>query len=109
MNATATSGRRSILRHSSRDALPVGFALAHAAVLLVAPVGATVALGLWWNANTVSHNFIHKPYFRSQLLNRLFSCHLSLLLGLPQTLWRDRHIAHHAGVAWRLKVSPQLV
>jgi Fatty acid desaturase len=109
MSAAAASERRSILRHSSRDALPVGFALAHAAVLFLAPVGATVALGLWWNANTVSHHFIHKPYFRSQQLNGLFSCHLSLLLGLPQTLWRDRHLAHHAGVAWRLKISPQLV
>ena len=110
MSARQTvAGRRGALRHSSLDALPVGLALVHAAVLLAVPTGATVALGLWWNANSVSHHFIHKPYFRPRLLNQLFSCYVSLLLGLPQTLWRDRHLAHHAGVAWRLKVSPQLV
>ncbi len=41
-------------------------------------------------------------------MNRLFSAALSVLLGIPQTLWRDRHLAHHAGVAWRLRVSRRL-
>src|SRR5207249_8014738 len=41
-------------------------------------------------------------------MNRVFSAALSVLLGIPQTLWRDRHLAHHAGVASRLRVSRQL-
>ncbi len=42
-------------------------------------------------------------------MNRAFSAALSILLGIPQTLWRDLHLAHHAGVAWRLRISRQLV
>ena len=41
-------------------------------------------------------------------MNRLFSAALSILNGIPQTLWRDRHLAHHAGVQWRLRLSRQL-
>jgi hypothetical protein len=63
---------------------------------------------LWWNANTVAHNFIHLPFFRSRGANRVFSAYLTLLLGLPQTFWRDRHLAHHADRPWRLRWSPQL-
>jgi hypothetical protein len=67
-----------------------------------------VAIGLWWNCNTIAHNFIHRPFFRAAGWNRAFSAFLSLLLGIPQTLWRDRHLAHHADTKWRLRVSPQL-
>src|SRR5262249_51823954 len=35
--------------------------------------------------------------------------YLSVLLGVPQPLWRDRHLAHHAGVAHRWRWSRQLV
>jgi hypothetical protein len=42
-------------------------------------------------------------------VNRLFSAALSTLLGIPQSLWRDRHLAHHAGVPWRLRVYAQLI
>jgi hypothetical protein len=31
------------------------------------------------------------------------------LLGIPQKLWKDRHMAHHAGVEWRLRGSRQLI
>ena len=48
-----------------------------------------------WNANTIAHNFIHRPFFRARALNTAFSCYLSLLLGFPQSLWRARHLAHH--------------
>jgi hypothetical protein len=63
---------------------------------------------MWWTANTVAHNFIHLPFFRSRAANAGFSVYLSLLLGLPQTMWRDRHLAHHAGRAWQWRWSPQL-
>jgi hypothetical protein len=55
-----------------------------------------IAIALWWNANTISHNFIHRPFFRTRAMNAAFSCYLSLLLGFPQSLWRARHLAHHA-------------
>ena len=67
----------------------------HATILAVWPVAPLIAVGVWWNSNTIAHNFIHRPFFRSAGMNRLFSAALSVLLGIPQTLWRDRHLAHH--------------
>jgi hypothetical protein len=55
-----------------------------------------IALAIWWNANTISHLFIHRPFFRRRLANQAFAAGLSVLLGFPQSLWRDRHLAHHA-------------
>jgi hypothetical protein len=107
--ATHTAARRGILRHSPWDALLVALALAHGVLLLAAPTLAVVAVGLWWNSNTISHNFIHRPFFRSRALNALFALYLSTLLGVPQSIWRGRHLAHHAGVAWRPRPGTQLV
>jgi hypothetical protein len=67
-----------------------------------------IALGLWWNSNTIGHCFIHRPFFRVRRMNHIFSAYLSGLLGIPQSLWRQRHLAHHADVRWRLRISPQL-
>jgi hypothetical protein len=86
----------------------VGLAVAYGALLLTVPSAPLVALGMWWTANTVAHNFIHRPFFRARTANAVFSAYLSLLLGLPQTLWRDRHLAHHAGRTWRLRWSRRL-
>ncbi len=92
-----------ILRHSTSDALFIALAVAHGALLLAMPSVALIAIGLWWNANTISHNFIHRPFFRARALNTIFSWYLSLLLGFPQTLWRERHLAHHAGRPERMR------
>src|SRR5437868_13223723 len=100
--------RQGVLRHSRWDALPVALAALHGAALLAAPVAPVVALGLWWNSNTVAHYFLHRPFFRSRVLNVVFSLYLSVLLGVPQTLWRERHLAHHAGRPWRLRLTGQL-
>ena len=59
--ASLTARRRSLLRHSAWDAVLVGLAIAHGAALLAAPSIPLVAIGLWWNANTIAHNFIHTP------------------------------------------------
>jgi hypothetical protein len=93
------------------DTVPVALALAHGAVLLAMPSIPVVAVGLWWNANTISHHFIHRPFFRAQNLNASFSCYLSLLLGFPQSFWRSRHLAHHLALEGRrqtrdLKLAP---
>jgi Fatty acid desaturase len=101
--------RRGVLRFSRWDALPVGLAVAHGLLLACVPAAPVVALGVWWNSNTVAHHFLHMPFFRWRSLNRLFSCYLSVLLGIPQTLWRQRHLAHHAGVPWRLRLTGQLL
>ena len=98
--------RTGIWRFSRRDSILVALAALHGAILAMWPLAPIIALGVWWNANTIAHNFIHRPFFRSAGMNRLFSAALSVLLGIPQTLWRDRHLAHHAGVEWRLRVSP---
>jgi hypothetical protein len=91
-----------------RDGLLIGLACAHAVLLLAAPALPVVALGVWWNSNTISHNFIHRPFFRGRSANALFAAGLSLLLGIPQSLWRSRHLAHHAGVPPRIRLSFEL-
>src|SRR5262249_41710721 len=96
--ATHPLPRRGVLlRHSRWDALLVALAFGHGALLAVAPVAPVIALGVWWNSNTVAHYFIHAPFFRSRRLNWLFELYLSGLLGIPQTIWSERHLAHHAG------------
>ena len=77
---------KSVLRYSQRDALLVALAFLHGVVLTTRPAAAIVALGMWWTANTVAHHFIHSPFFRRRLLNRLMVLYLSVLLGLPQSL-----------------------
>ena len=74
----------------------VALSLTHGGLLLTVPSVPLVALGLWWTANTVAHNVIHRPFFRDRRLNRLYSLVLSVILGFPQTVWRERHLAHHA-------------
>jgi hypothetical protein len=85
-----------VFRHSPWDGLLVALSLVQGAWLLAAPSTFLVAIGLWWNANTVSHNFIHLPFFRSRRMNAVYAAYLTLLIGVPQGLWRARHLAHHA-------------
>jgi hypothetical protein len=94
MLTTSTQG---ILRYSRWDALLIILALGQGALILALPAAPVIALGLWWNSNTIAHYFIHKPFFQAWFLNILFSIYLSLLLGIPQELWRDRHLTHHFG------------
>jgi hypothetical protein len=68
-----------------------------------------IALGVWWSANTVAHHFIHRPFFRHRLANQAFAAGLTVLLGFPQSLWRERHLAHHAGRPCALPLSGEIV
>jgi hypothetical protein len=97
------------LRHSQWDGLLVVLALLHGMVLLSWSSILLIAFGILWNSNTVAHYFIHLPFFRQRFWNHSFSAYQTLLLGVPQRLWRDRHLAHHADVRWRLKWSGQLM
>lgn len=47
------------------------------------------------NYQCVAHNFIHLPFFRNTLLNRLFSLFNSLGIGVPQSFYRVHHLNHH--------------
>ncbi len=94
-----------VLRFSGSDARLVVLSAAYGAALLVVPSTPFIAIGMWWTANTVAHNFIHLPFFRSRSLNRAYSAYLSLLMGVPQSLWRDRHLAHHTDGPWTRHVT----
>jgi hypothetical protein len=84
-----------LLRYSEWDAVLIASSLAYAALLLAAPSIPLIAIGLWWTANTAAHNFIHTPFFRGRALNRAYALFLSALMGVPQSLWRARHLRHH--------------
>jgi fatty acid desaturase len=99
-----------VFRTTARDAWPLAAAIAQgllaaAAVPLALDFGlpgAALAAGylgvsLWWCSNTVAHIHLHRPLFRSRLQNAALSLFLSAVLGVPQALWRARHLAHHAG------------
>lgn len=91
-----------------QDAVFVGLAAAHGIVLLAVPVLPVIAVGVWWNSNTIAHNFIHRPFFTRRWVNVAFALYQSALLGIPQTLWRERHLAHHANRRWYWQWSSQL-
>jgi hypothetical protein len=90
------------------DRLMAALALVQGAVFVAVPWAPMFALGVWWNSNTIAHNFLHRPFFRSRAANRIFAAYLSMLLGIPQRLWKERHLAHHAGVCWRPRLSLEL-
>ena len=64
-----------------------------------------LAVGAVWMSNTISHIHLHTPLFRAALANRAFSIVLTVLLGIPQSLWKRRHLRHHGLVGadrrWR--------
>jgi len=70
----------------------IALAVAHAVLLFTIPTAPVIALGLWWNSNTISHNFIHRPFF-VDAGPVLFAGYLSLLLDFPSrcgatAIWR---------------------
>ena len=105
MAARVVARSEAMVRHSGEDALFPWLAVAHAVLLVAIPSIPLIAVGLWWNANTIAHNFIHRPFYRSRWANRLFSIYLSLVLGIPQSYWRARHLLHHAGQLRRARVT----
>jgi hypothetical protein len=97
MPVTHVARTHGVLRYSASDAVLVLMSVVYAMLLLTVPSIPLIAIGLWWTANTVAHNFIHTPFFRSRPLNRVFSIYLSALMGFPQEIWRERHLRHHRG------------
>jgi fatty acid desaturase len=60
-------------------------------------LGFVYALMINANINGVGHNFIHNPFFRSQLLNRLFGITQSIACCFSQTYYDVVHTQHHKG------------
>jgi fatty acid desaturase len=107
--ASLLPNSESAVRRAAWDAVFIGLAVVHGVVLAMAASIPVVALGLWWNANTIAHNFIHRPFFRSRWARRSFSIYLSAVLGIPQSYWRDRHLRHHAGRSGRARLGSATV
>src|SRR5258708_21537854 len=96
-------------RMSFADAMLVSLPLIVGALVVSRPSVLLIAFATWWVANTSAHNFIHRPFFARVAANRAYSLLLTLVMGVAQTIWRDRHLAHHAERRWTLNVTPQLV
>jgi hypothetical protein len=93
-----------LFRHSARDLWLVLSLLGQSCATVAAFAFAGRALGalafgvgILWCSNTISHNQLHTPLFRARWLNRALTLWITLLTGVPQTLWRARHLWHHAG------------
>jgi fatty acid desaturase len=56
-----------------------------------------LAVGVCWNLQCLSHNFIHNPYFAWPGLNRLFSVLETFAIGLPHVFYKHYHLNHHKG------------
>ena len=91
-----------------RDRWPLLFAAMHGAVLGLQPPWWVIAACLWWTANTVAHQATHRRFFRGRRAEAAWGLWLSLLLGVPQRLWQQRHLAHHAGRPVRLRLDVAL-
>src|SRR5882762_4986804 len=101
-----------LFAHTRWDAIPVAAGLLHCTYFFVmfyllprVPLWVMIILGLIysvsisWNINGISHNFIHNPYFRSPVLNRLFSILESITVGFSQVFYECIHMQHHKGNA----------
>jgi hypothetical protein len=97
-----------VFRQSARDGWLVLACLAHVAwsagwlssvtSMWGYALGAfSFALGVCWVSNTTSHNHLHRPLFTRRPLNRALSLLLTLAVAVPQSLWRAKHLWHHAG------------
>jgi fatty acid desaturase len=99
-----------IFAFSRWDAIPVVAGLFHTAYFFALfflyphlPLWVMLVLGFFYslminaNINGVAHNFIHNPFFRSQLLNRLFGVTQSIACCFSQTYYDVVHMQHHKG------------
>src|SRR2546423_3461529 len=73
------------------------FLFPHTPLWLMLVLGFIYSLMINANINGVGHNFIHNPFFRSTLLNRLFSLAQSIACCFSQTYYDAVHMQHHKG------------
>jgi len=99
-----------LFRYSAWDAIPAALVFVQFGLILAFFVafphltwgerilgGCLYALAIGWSLDSVSHNFIHNPFFAWEPLNRLTSLILTFELGTPQTMYGYVHMRHHAG------------
>src|SRR3989441_4505129 len=99
-----------VFAHTRWDAVPALASLFHLAYFFAlfflyphTPLWAMLILGFIYslmvnaNINGVGHNFIHNPFFRSRLLNRLFGITQSVGCCFSQTMYDAVHMQHHKG------------
>ncbi len=104
-----------LFRYSAWDAIPAALVYIHLGLLLVLFLAwpqlswlermagaAAYGAAIGWSLDSVSHNFIHNPFFAWEPLNRLTSLALTLSLGTPQTMYKYVHMRHHAGNSDRI-------
>src|SRR4051794_39505620 len=103
-----------LFAHTRWDAVPVMAALFHLSYFYAllylyprAPLWIMLSLGFIYalmmnaNINGIGHNFIHNPFFRWPLLNRLFGIIESVACCHSQTYYDAVHMQHHKGNADR--------
>ena len=73
------------------------FLYPHTPLWLMLVLGFVYSLMINANINGVGHNFIHNPFFRSRLLNRLFGVTQSIACCFSQTYYDAVHTQHHKG------------
>jgi len=109
--AVKKSGKPSwFFAYSYWDSVPVLAGILHFAFLIIFFInfdhlpwqlnvlfGLLYAVSISWNINGIAHNFIHNPYFKSEIFNRLFSLMESLTLLFSQTFYDAVHKRHHIG------------
>jgi fatty acid desaturase len=99
-----------LFAHTRWDVIPALAGLFHLAYFLAlfylyprTPLWIMLILGFVYslminaNINGVGHNFIHNPFFRWPLLNRLFSLCQSVACCFSQTYYDAVHMQHHKG------------
>ena len=104
----ATNSR--FFAHTRWDAVPTTAGLFHLAYFLGlfflyphAPLWVMLILGFTYslmvnaNINGIGHNYIHNPFFRSKILNRLFGVTQSIACCFSQTYYNAVHMRHHKG------------
>jgi fatty acid desaturase len=97
-----------LFAHSKKDVFLVALPLIEAplhvygtatfgqlSVLMTVSLGALLVFFICTNFQCTAHNFLHNPFFVSTRLNQIFSVFNTLVLGMPQSLYRLHHLHHH--------------
>jgi fatty acid desaturase len=104
------STARTFFRYSRWDALPALCGVGIVALIFTTFLGfhtlpwwflaaafVAIAWSYCWNMQCISHNFIHNPFFTSNVLNCLYGVLETWALGVPHILYHHYHLNHHWG------------
>ncbi len=60
-------------------------------------LGCLYSIIVAWNINVVAHYFMHLPYFKSTILNRIYGLIQSINIGFSAVYFKYAHRQHHSG------------